>query len=115
MERSKQAALLGSLLIVGTAHDVAYWAVLRARVSPLLRRWVVWRSKEELPEDLVFHVNYLGGATRPSLRGALELNLLLASCFVRDSVGGRGFWYFCFLQCLPWFASVPRVLLALRL
>ncbi|MDG2054043.1 MAG: glutamate decarboxylase [Phycisphaerales bacterium] len=23
--------------------------------------WVVWRSKEDLPEDLVFHVNYLGG------------------------------------------------------
>ncbi len=23
--------------------------------------WVVWRSREDLPEDLVFHVNYLGG------------------------------------------------------
>jgi glutamate decarboxylase len=23
--------------------------------------WVVWRSPEDLPEDLVFHVNYLGG------------------------------------------------------
>lgn len=23
--------------------------------------WVVWRDKEELPDDLVFHVNYLGG------------------------------------------------------
>jgi glutamate decarboxylase len=23
--------------------------------------WVVWRSEKELPEDLVFHVNYLGG------------------------------------------------------
>ena len=23
--------------------------------------FVVWRSKEELPEDLIFHVNYLGG------------------------------------------------------
>lgn len=23
--------------------------------------WVVWRDKEELPEDLIFHVNYLGG------------------------------------------------------
>jgi len=22
--------------------------------------WVVWRSKEYLPEDLIFHVNYLG-------------------------------------------------------
>jgi glutamate decarboxylase len=23
--------------------------------------WVLWRDKEHLPEDLVFHVNYLGG------------------------------------------------------
>ncbi|MFP4486936.1 MAG: glutamate decarboxylase [Campylobacterales bacterium] len=23
--------------------------------------WVLWRDKEELPEELVFHVNYLGG------------------------------------------------------
>jgi glutamate decarboxylase len=23
--------------------------------------WVMWRSHEDLPEDLVFHVNYLGG------------------------------------------------------
>jgi glutamate decarboxylase len=23
--------------------------------------WVVWRSQEDLPKDLVFHVNYLGG------------------------------------------------------
>jgi len=23
--------------------------------------WVVWRSRDDLPEDLVFHVNYLGG------------------------------------------------------
>jgi glutamate decarboxylase len=23
--------------------------------------WVAWRSHEDLPEDLVFHVNYLGG------------------------------------------------------
>jgi glutamate decarboxylase len=23
--------------------------------------WVVWRHHEDLPEDLVFHVNYLGG------------------------------------------------------
>jgi glutamate decarboxylase len=22
--------------------------------------WVLWRGKEELPEELVFHVNYLG-------------------------------------------------------
>ncbi|NLR90138.1 glutamate decarboxylase [Flammeovirga agarivorans] len=23
--------------------------------------WVIWRDKKELPEDLIFHVNYLGG------------------------------------------------------
>lgn len=28
--------------------------------------FVVWRSKEHLPEELVFRVNYLGGDMRPS-------------------------------------------------
>ncbi len=23
--------------------------------------WIIWRDKEELPEDLIFHCNYLGG------------------------------------------------------
>ncbi|KAJ4959699.1 hypothetical protein NE237_019609 [Protea cynaroides] len=23
--------------------------------------WVIWRNKEELPEELIFHINYLGG------------------------------------------------------
>jgi glutamate decarboxylase len=22
--------------------------------------WVIWRNKEDLPEDLIFHINYLG-------------------------------------------------------
>ena len=30
-------------------------------LSPLGVGWVIWREKEDLPEDLVFHVNYLGG------------------------------------------------------
>lgn len=30
-------------------------------LSPLGVGWVIWRDKEELPEDLVFNVNYLGG------------------------------------------------------
>lgn len=30
-------------------------------LSPLGVGWVVWRDKEELPEDLIFQVNYLGG------------------------------------------------------
>ena len=30
-------------------------------LSPLGVGWIVWRDKEELPEDLIFNVNYLGG------------------------------------------------------
>ncbi|MBM9461560.1 glutamate decarboxylase [Nocardioides sp. zg-536] len=30
-------------------------------LAPLGVGWVVWRDAEDLPEDLVFHVNYLGG------------------------------------------------------
>jgi hypothetical protein len=50
--------------------------------------WVVWRSKEDLPEELVFHVNYLG-ADQPTFTlnfskgGFLKLRLaakLAASC-----------------------------------
>ncbi len=30
-------------------------------LAPLGVGWVIWHDKEDLPEDLVFHVNYLGG------------------------------------------------------
>ncbi|MCG9553216.1 glutamate decarboxylase [Vibrio sp. Isolate31] len=30
-------------------------------LSPLGVGWVIWRTSEDLPEGLVFHVNYLGG------------------------------------------------------
>jgi glutamate decarboxylase len=30
-------------------------------LAPLGVGWVIWRDRAELPEDLVFHVNYLGG------------------------------------------------------
>jgi glutamate decarboxylase len=30
-------------------------------LAPLGAGWVVWREKEDLPEDLIFNVNYLGG------------------------------------------------------
>jgi glutamate decarboxylase len=30
-------------------------------LAPLGVGWVVWRDESELPDDLVFHVNYLGG------------------------------------------------------
>src|SRR5207342_2473535 len=30
-------------------------------LAPLGAGWVIWRDAADLPEDLVFHVNYLGG------------------------------------------------------
>jgi glutamate decarboxylase len=30
-------------------------------LAPLGVGWVIWRDAEELPDDLIFHVNYLGG------------------------------------------------------
>ncbi len=30
-------------------------------LAPLGVGWVVWRDRSELPDDLIFHVNYLGG------------------------------------------------------
>src|SRR5665811_2156582 len=30
-------------------------------LAPLGVGWVIWRDRAELPEDLIFHVNYLGG------------------------------------------------------
>ena len=30
-------------------------------LAPLGVGWVLWRTKEDLPEDLIFYVNYLGG------------------------------------------------------
>ena len=30
-------------------------------LAPLGSGWVVWRDKKDLPENLIFHVNYLGG------------------------------------------------------
>jgi glutamate decarboxylase len=30
-------------------------------LAPLGVGWVIWRDREELPDELIFHVNYLGG------------------------------------------------------
>ncbi|GAK86158.1 glutamate decarboxylase [Vibrio ponticus] len=30
-------------------------------LSPVGVGWIIWRTKQDLPEGLVFHVNYLGG------------------------------------------------------
>lgn len=35
-------------------------------LSPLGVGWVVWREKHDLPEDLIFYVNYLGGNNLPA-------------------------------------------------
>ncbi|OBU24450.1 glutamate decarboxylase [Photobacterium aquimaris] len=63
----------GAMLAPFCAPDIELWDFRLERVksistsghkfglSPLGVGWVVWRSKEDLPEGLVFHVNYLGG------------------------------------------------------
>ena len=33
-------------------------------LSPLGVGWIIWREADDLPEDLVFWVNYLGGMKR---------------------------------------------------
>ncbi len=33
-------------------------------LSPLGVGWIIWREQQDLPEELVFHVNYLGGNMR---------------------------------------------------
>ena len=38
--------------------------------------WVIWRSKEDLPEDLIFHINYLG-ADQPTFTLNFSKGLLL--------------------------------------
>ena len=30
-------------------------------LAPLGVGWIIWRDKEDLPEELIFNVNYLGG------------------------------------------------------
>ena len=53
-------------------------------LAPLGVGWVLWRERQELPDDLVFHVNYLGGdmpvfqinfsrPSRPDHRPVLQL------------------------------------------
>lgn len=42
--------------------------------------WVIWRSKDELPEELVFHVNYLG-ADQPTF----TLNFSKGQCTSHNS------------------------------
>ena len=39
--------------------------------------WVIWRSKEDLPEELIFHINYLG-ADQPTF----TLNFSKGMCHI---------------------------------
>ncbi len=54
--------------------------------------WVIWRTESELPEDLIFHVNYLGG-DQPTFnlnfsRGA---NQIIAQYYNFLSLGREGY------------------------
>jgi glutamate decarboxylase len=54
--------------------------------------WVIWRGEEELPEELIFHVNYLGG-DQPTFnlnfsRGA---NQIIAQYYNFLSLGREGY------------------------
>ncbi|KAI3982681.1 hypothetical protein MKX01_031555 [Papaver californicum] len=42
--------------------------------------WVVWRSKEDLPEELIFHINYLG-ADQPTFTLNFSKGLEKMGCF----------------------------------
>ena len=54
--------------------------------------WVVWRSKLDLPEELIFHVNYLG-ADQPTF----TLNF---------SKGNMNFHLFCFNCAISFFSKL---------
>eukprot|EP00897_Mesotaenium_endlicherianum_P008597 jgi/Mesen1/7766/ME000408S06877 len=54
--------------------------------------WVVWRSKQDLPEDLIFHVNYLG-ADQPTftLNFSKGASQLIAQYYQFLRLGFRGY------------------------
>ena len=65
----------------------------RYGLAPLGVGWVVWREKSDLPEDLIFFVNYLGGnmqtfALNFSRPGGQIIRSITCSCGsdVRDIV-----------------------------
>lgn len=54
--------------------------------------WVIWRSKEDLPDELIFHINYLG-ADQPTFtlnfsKGNNEM--IIKTHFINSVVCGRG-------------------------
>jgi glutamate decarboxylase len=54
--------------------------------------WAIWRTKEALPEDLVFNVNYLGGSMPTfALNFSRPGSEVIAQYFIFLSLGRRGF------------------------
>ena len=54
--------------------------------------WVVWRGEEDLPQDLIFHVNYLGG-DQPTfnLNFSRSANQIIAQYYNFLSLGREGY------------------------
>ena len=54
--------------------------------------WIVWRDKEELPEDLVFNVNYLGGKMPTfALNFSRSANQIIAQYYNFLRLGREGY------------------------
>ena len=45
--------------------------------------WAIWRSKDDLPEDLVFHINYLG-SDQPSFTLNFTKGMIVSLNFPRN-------------------------------
>ena len=71
--------------------------------------WIVWRTKDDLPEDLVFHINYLG-ADQPTFtlnfsKGLFVLTTSLCNLFnIHETL-----YLFCFCRVEPNHCSVLSV------
>jgi len=50
LEWDFRLALVKSINVSGHKYGLVYAGI----------GWVIWRTKDDLPEDLVFHINYLG-------------------------------------------------------
>ncbi|PHT38718.1 Glutamate decarboxylase [Capsicum baccatum] len=50
LEWNFRLPLVKSINVSGHKYDLVYAGV----------GWVIWRSKDDLPDELVFHINYLG-------------------------------------------------------
>ncbi|KAL5995446.1 group II decarboxylase [Asimina triloba] len=71
LEWDFRLSLVKSINVSGHKYGLVYAGV----------GWVVWRSKEDLPEELIFHINYLG-ADQPTftLNFSKDLHLTVVIC-----------------------------------